>query len=109
MEELSQSIAVEREQRAQRHLDRMGNLTECVGDRVQKMSPIEALDRIHKISIFDRLARRALGLDFRPKEEAKPPMINLAVLSMDGPSVVLDLHAAQTSPSLKSQTLSLPE
>lgn len=104
LEELSQSIAVEREQRAQRHLDRMGNLTECVGDRVHKMTPIEALDRIHKISIFDRLARRALGLDLRPKEEAKPPLINVAVLSLDGPSLVRDLHAEKAGQVVSADT-----
>jgi hypothetical protein len=95
IEDVSQSIAVEREQRAQRHLDRMSCLTESVGDRVQRMSPVEALDRIHKISIFDRLARRALGLDDRRQEE-RPALINLAILTMDTDQVI-ELNAQANS------------
>jgi hypothetical protein len=95
IEDVSQSIAVEREQRAQRHLERMGCLTESVGERVQKMSAVEALDRIHKISIFDRLARRALGLDDR-KQEEKPALVNLAILRMDT-DLVIDLNAQKST------------
>lgn len=55
------------------------------------MPPREALEHISKISTFDRVARRAFGLDDKENDQQRP-VIDVKVLSLEGESLVRELN-----------------
>jgi hypothetical protein len=51
------------QQRGQRHLERMANVSEKVVSHVETMEPSAILDRVDDVEKADRIARRNFGLE----------------------------------------------
>jgi len=59
-----QSVAVCMQERSQRYVARMADVTDKVLPHLQAMPPEEVLDRADQVERYDRLARRNYGLGF---------------------------------------------
>ena len=76
-----QSAVVCMQERAQRHVARMADVTEKVLPHLQALPPDQILDRADQLDRYDRVARRNYGLD---KVAGGPSSLNVAVLLPGG-------------------------
>jgi len=76
-----QSVAVCMQERSQRYVARMADVTDKVLPHLQAMPPDQILDRADQLDRYDRVARRNYGLD---KVASGPSSLNIAVLLPGG-------------------------
>jgi len=80
-----QSVAVCMQERSQRHVARMADVTDKVLPHLQAMPPDQILDRADQLDRYDRVARRNYGLD---KVASGPSSLNIAVLLPGGRTTI---------------------
>jgi len=80
-----QSVAVCMQERSQRYVARMADVTDKVLPHLQAMPPDQILDRADQLDRYDRVARRNYGLD---KVASGPSSLNIAVLLPGGRTTI---------------------
>jgi len=87
--DITQSIAIELGERGQRHIQRMQNLCDGLGEHAASLTPAALFDQISRLNTFDQVARRNYGLE----SGTSGPTVNVLVGGdggFDGPSIAFD-------------------
>jgi hypothetical protein len=68
-------------ERAERHVERMGSISERGVDHIESMNGPEILDSVDQIEKLDKVARRTFGLN-DAQTEIPQTLVNVAILNL---------------------------